>query len=509
MQNLKLKFKTFILLFVLSISIFFVLDITINAYYTEVVKISSQGHIVIPIVQFPEAYMSEIREVAVSRGTMHEITSCDWDVITEILASYNITGIAAPMLLNYGAYYPSRYVQSFSDRDELALAIQAAHSRGLSVRVSFAVLYKSPNDAWKVKRSDGTLENWLDPTNPEAREHVLNLVRELVSNYDFETLSLDYIRYDDGDMPYTETAKRQLEDYLNETITNWPGDFAPYGSRWNEFLEWRTIPINNLVSDIYNLVKSIKPQIVVAANTILWPYHPRWTIQTYGQDWTAWVKGGYLDRVIPMTYVEDLNVIQNVINSYWDYGVAGPEGAITLTPYLSIKPEGTPLTPEKFKAQVDLIRSLGCDGFAISAYGGPGDNPNNPDPMPDIRPYLSILTLPKIYELNDIKVQILNATTITITWRTSQPTTSKLEYATSRLFDATYEYIGPSDPYPGVHYWNMEHYPGIMIEDITSVTNHIITLTNLEKEQLYFFRVQCQGLNVTVTSLVYNFKINL
>jgi hypothetical protein len=471
------------------------------------VIISSSGTLV-PVVKLLENYKSEIREVAVIDFTSVYANRghCNWTIIAQTLAAYNITGIASCLLFNYKAYYPSQYVDSVSDRDEIALAVQAAHHHGLGFRLEFAVLYKSPKDEWKVKRADGSLENWLDPTNTEARQHILNLVREVVTKYDIDDLSLDYIRYDDEDMPYTETARQQLSEYLGETITSWPGDFAPNGSRFSEFLQWRMIPINTLVQEIYELAKSIKPNITVSACTRYWAGHPGWVLASIGQDPITWIKDGYLDRLIPMTYRETVEEVLLSIDAYLDYAVAGPEGKIPLTPYLSVSPEETPLTPQQFASLVNAVRNRGCDGFVIAAYGGPGDNPNNSDPLPDVRNYLNILSLPEIWELNDITIQILSANSVKITWKTTALAEGKVEWSSFPLFNATLEYIDPT-PYPRIYYWNLNYYPGTTIQNATYATNHQVILTNIQKGVLYHFRIQSQNTLNLISSKVYTLKM--
>jgi hypothetical protein len=423
------------------------------------------------------------------------------------MRKYNFTGLEIPVLFNYYAYYPSEHVPS-SSRDELALAIDAASSYNLKVAAGFGILYKSPKDEWKVKCSyeNGTLYeyNWLDPTNPKARKHILNLTKEIVTKYDFDTLVLDYIRYDGINMPYTETARRLFEEYLGENITDWPGPFAPNGSRWREFIEWRRIPINTLVKEIHDLVKSTKSDIEIAAATLWWAGHPKWVLAVHGQDPVEWIEKRYIDRIKPMCY-KPLNLIELGIKAYLDYAVAGTEGAVPITPYLSPTINGL-LNETEFKKRVDLVRSLGVDGFTICSYGGPGDDPNNPNPLPDIRPYLDILEFPEPNTLGNISIQFLNLTSIKITWKTSQPATSKVEYNTT-LFNVTY---GTATPYPyevTITYNDMNYHPGIVVIDALPTIIHEVVLKGLQRGTKYYFRVQSEGHIGVITSIVYEFEL--
>jgi hypothetical protein len=75
-------------------------------------------------VREPQNYKSEIREV-VNIGPYGGGQVCNWTLICETLAAYNVTGIGSAFLFNYKAYYPSQYVPHMSPRDELALAIES------------------------------------------------------------------------------------------------------------------------------------------------------------------------------------------------------------------------------------------------------------------------------------------------------------------------------------------------------------------------------------------------
>lgn len=470
--------------------------------YMSSVTIFSSGRIETP--QIYRGYRSEIREV-VNIAPYGKGQSCDWNLICETLATYNVTGIGSAFLFNYKAYYPSQYVPNMSPRDELALAIDAAHSRGLTVRVEFCILYKSPRDEWKCNRSSGEVVDWLDPTNPEAREWILNLTREVVTNYDIDDLSLDYIRYDDEDMPYTATAKASLEHYLGENITVWPGAFAPGGSRFKEFLQWRITTINSLVKEIYELAKSLKPNIIVSACTRYWGDDPGGVLSCVAQDPTAWMLGGYIDRLYPMNYRNSTSAIQRNINAYMTYGTAGPEGAAEICPYLVTysQDEGWTLTVQQFADIISLIRSLGCDGFVVSAYYGPGVNPAISDPWPDIRPYLGAINLTEpSWSLYNVALRKLNETSVEVSWKTSKPTSSMVEYSDSPMFNATLKYMVPY-PYPGIYYWDMDYYPGTKAENATQTTDHRFIITDLEKGKSYYFRVQCYASDAKVTSKVF------
>jgi hypothetical protein len=156
------------------------------------------------------------------------------------------------------------------------------------------------------------------------------------------------------------------------------------------------------------------------------------------------------------------------------------------------------MTPEEFKAEVDYIRSRGVDGWIIWAYGGPGVEGYS---VPDIRPFLGNLTLPTSFILTDVKFTTTE-NSATITWTTSLPTTSKIEFSTFSLFNASWKL------WNDFHYWEIYHVNGTIIENSTSVTNHSITLTNLMLGTQYYFRVQSQDSSGIAISKVLTFNLS-
>jgi len=315
------------------------------------------------------AYKSEVRFTWVGSASM---INPNWDLIAQTSKDYGIDVIIVELMSSTHANYPSNYVPHQLE-DQLAEAVAAAHARGMQLYICMSVLLSAFKDEYKVIAANGTTRDWTDPTNPLARAHIKNLVEEVVSNYDIDGFMFDYARYDSADVPYGPYAKQQLEAYLNETITNWPGDFAPGGSRYNEFMEWRVHAIDELVEDMRDWMLAIKPNLKFSA--AVWGWIPGWpTFNRYwiGQDFVAWVKEGYLDFVAPMMYNSSLTLIEGWVQDYLQYGVGGPEGQVPLVTFLSHTYPKV-ISPLDFKSQVDTVRSLGADGWSTWRYGGPGD----------------------------------------------------------------------------------------------------------------------------------------
>ena len=487
------KFYAILLVFVMLVGIFG-LSSAISSLMNDVI-IRSTGRIATATTA-PMAHKGEIRGVFIQCGTWS--VPPDWDVIAQTLKDYKIDVVYGEFLSIHGGYYDSVY-SDLGDiyGNQLGQALTALHSRGIEVHVSMDVVYVPKDSQTELQAidSDGNPYPWTCPTKQATRAWIKNLVEELVTKYDIDGFMFDYIRYDSANICYGSECKAKFEEYLEETIVNWPGDFAPSGSRYKEFMEWRVIPITELVRDMRNWMLAIKPDLEfsVAAWTLFQDAPTYWRYWI-GQDTADWVRNGYLDAVAPMMYTTNLNNLEDYILNDFKYMVGGPEGKVPLLPLITTGVE-SPVDPNAFKAVVDKVRSLGADGWIIWRYGGPGSAIT-----PDIRDYLSLIDMPDVFSLRNIQVSTVE-TNATVTWTTDLLATSKVEYSTSPLFNASFEYKASLD----FHYWNIDHIAGVLIEDNTPVTNHSITLTSLLPGTKYYFRVQSEGSGGIATSKVLTF----
>jgi hypothetical protein len=221
----------------------------------------------------------------------------------------------------------------------------------------------------------------------------------------------------------------------------------------------------------------------------------RWRI---GQDFIKWVKEGWLDWVAPMVYMTDLTMIADFVQGY-NEGMGGPEGKIPLVIFLANFYPSV-VDPSNFKQQIDTLRANGADGWAVWRYGGPGD----PSAAPDIRTYLDLVTLPSTFSISNI-----NVSGSTVSWTTDLPASSKVEYSTSPLFSSSFQSLPAkttpdAKSIPAFDYWDIDHVPGTIVEDTTPVTNHSVTLTDLQEGTTYYFRVQSEDQSGIATSKVYS-----
>lgn len=501
------KFRVVLAVIILSIILGTSLVMAlVEVYYT----IPSSGSIGTsnPIISgYEVADKSEIRAMFIHFTSLS--ATMDWNLIAQTLNNYGIQTVVIEVVMPKYVAYPSSVVAGSAGLSVITDALNAFHPLGIDVYAAMDVLYTVANPEHAVVNHLGSTMDWTSPIKQSSRNYIKAIVEELVTNYpDIDGFMFDYIRWEwEGVTPtmdYSPEAKPLLESYLNETIISFPGEFAPGGSRYDDFLEWRKEPITNLLKDMIDWMKAIKPDLKISAApwSIYTPSGPAERFKLIGQDWVDWVMKGYLDWVAPMLYLypNQMSEFRESVRGNVEIGVGGPEGKIPMIMFVANQYPVIKTTQE-FKTEIDILRDEGADGWIIWKYGGPGLTIGVGE---DIRPYLDALDLFDVFSISDVSVypQETNGTA-TITWVTTQPATSKVEYSTSPLFIVITRYDSNWD----FDYLDIDQSQGTIAEDLENVTQHALTLANLDPNATYYFRVQSQGLGI-VTSKVFEFSIS-
>ncbi len=140
--------------------------------------------------------------------------------------------------------------------DPLQFAITEARKRGLELHAWFNVSKvwgseKLPVNSRHVTRAHRDwvvrFENewWMDMGIPEARTYTVDLVKELVRNYDIDGIHFDYIRYP------------------SQTFDDWRS-FTEWGDGMEQ-ADWRRNNITEFVRDVYAFIQSEKPWVKVGS----------------------------------------------------------------------------------------------------------------------------------------------------------------------------------------------------------------------------------------------------
>ena len=160
--------------------------------------------------------------------------------------------------------------------------------------------------------------NYLDPGLPATREYLLDVYRELISNYDYDGVNFDYTRYPGSDFDDSESYSKYNPEGL-------PKD------------DWRRQNINTFIAEFYEMAKSINPNIKVGAAPIGTYKNVSGfgNMTAYGsvyQDACQWMQSGNHDLLVPQMYWNEKNGFTPNMST-WVTNCDGRQLVIGLAPY--------------------------------------------------------------------------------------------------------------------------------------------------------------------------------
>ncbi len=216
--------------------------------------------------------------------------------------------------------YPSQVMEDLTGtrigtqyigRDPLREMIDAAHAKDIKVfawfEYGFAAFNGSPGPIlnakpeWGAINSDGeqVVKNgfyWLNSLLPEVQGFMDDLVLEVVTNYP----DIDGVQGDDR-LP-AMPSESGYDAYTRAEYAAENGGNQPPENRLDaQWLQWRADRLNTYAENLYNSVKAINPNCLVAHS----PSPLNFGFTEYLQDYTAWVNGNYSDIVSPQLYRRD------------------------------------------------------------------------------------------------------------------------------------------------------------------------------------------------------------
>ena len=217
--------------------------------------------------------------------------------------------------------------------DPLAFAIEEAHKRGLELhawvnpfRVTSAGtldandLVKKNAGQWIIQYNNGSFTGEIiDPGYPEAREYVLNVLMEIISNYDIDGIVMDDYFYPYGGTTTEDAASKALHKPANVVDVNKDGKTDD---------DWRRSNVDVFLKELYDRIQAKKPWVRLGMGTFgIWTTQSK-VAQAYGislpsgisglDDYdeqacnpVEWVKNGYVDYINPQLYWPTTSTRQN------------------------------------------------------------------------------------------------------------------------------------------------------------------------------------------------------
>lgn len=196
--------------------------------------------------------------------------------------------------------------------DPLEFAIQEAHKRGLELHAWFNPYRaghptnKSPYSPDHISKTNPEFVHeygeflWLDPGVPEAKQHTIDVIMDVVERYD-----IDGIHFDDYFYPYPSYADN--------------ADF-PDSLAWKQAIEsgntlsrgdWRRENVNSLMRELSHQIREMKPHVKFGISPFgVW--RPGYPFHTTGfdayehlyADARLWINEGWVDYFTPQIYYQ-------------------------------------------------------------------------------------------------------------------------------------------------------------------------------------------------------------
>lgn len=194
--------------------------------------------------------------------------------------------------------------------DPLAYAVAEAHRRGLELH-AWINPFRAGNAADTLRLHSTHVFNarrelvrvygtqlWLDPGEPQAQAHTLQVVADIASRYDVDAIHLDDYFYpypqgapDGGSLPFPDTA----------TYAQYGGGLA--------LDDWRRANVDRFVAELYELVHTSRAGLRVGISPFgIWrPGHPPGIagFDAYAliyADARKWLQNGWVDYFAPQLY---------------------------------------------------------------------------------------------------------------------------------------------------------------------------------------------------------------
>lgn len=211
------------------------------------------------------------------------------------------------------------HVSSFTaerDWDYLQYMIDEAHRLGMKVTAS-ACVFPVGSPWWHdglcyedstfdgrtclEYRPDGTFDDirndstkvavFLNPLRKDNQEYALQLLSEIVSNYDIDGLALDYCRFPDLESDFSDDSRYAFESHIGQQVENWPIDIFTYdadgtvvpGKYYNQWLAFRAGVLADFIRQASEQVHAIKPSLELNYWAGSWIH----AIEKNGQNWAS------------------------------------------------------------------------------------------------------------------------------------------------------------------------------------------------------------------------------
>lgn len=253
------------------------------------------------------------------------------------------------------------------------------------------LLQKKPE--WTARDCNGNLLKkngfeWLNALDSQVQEFFLNLVLEVVKNYD-----VDGVQGDDRLPAFPSEG-----GYDQVTVSRYRQEFhrnPPQNPKDKQWLQWRADILTEFLARLYRQVKAVNPNLLVA----IAPNIHDWAFQEYLQDSPAWLKRGIVDMIQPQIYRRDFRSYQAIADKLVNQQFTDAT-LPKLAPGILMKLGSYCISPEYLVQAIEYNRKLGIQGEVFFFYEGLRENNNTLAKVLRNGPYAKSASFPTLSDLS-------------------------------------------------------------------------------------------------------------
>lgn len=231
---------------------------------------------------------------------------------------------------------------------------------GLMVPVDSPLAKRHPD--WLTKTREGRLTQpkgnpewgWLNPFDPEVQEFILNLISEIVKNYD-----IDGIQFDDH---FGLPSEFGYDAYTVQLFQQQHGGQSPPENPLDTYwVRWRADRLNEFMERVFYAVKAIKSDCIVSLS----PNPLHFALPAYLQDWFTWERRGYIEELVLQVYRPD---IDRFITELEREEVKLANGHIPVVVGILSGLKNRPTATETLDEKVGIVRDRNFAGVSFFFY---------------------------------------------------------------------------------------------------------------------------------------------
>lgn len=264
--------------------------------------------------------------------------------------------------------------------DALAYMVEATHREGLSFQAWInplrlrssstpaALASNNPHTVWRGD-DDPSNDNWtvelesgvyFNPCYEQAREWIIDGVREMVQRYDVDAVHMDDYFYPTQDESFDE---KEYADYRASVTSGEPLSLS----------NWRMEQINLLVSGLYRAVKEEKENVLFGIS----PQGNLENCQNMYADIETWCsQPGYVDYICPQLYYHFNSKTQPFARVAQEWKTLVTEPSVALYAGLALYKANDPEADDGIwcgegdviRRQLETLEEDGYTGFALYSY---------------------------------------------------------------------------------------------------------------------------------------------